>query len=101
MKSSSSPGPEAKSAEVDLTGGNPLATILFFLYTSFYAGFMVLSGLWPSAMGQPILGGVNLAIIYGLALILGAVVVAFIYMMFAGKPADERAADARRKEAAK
>lgn len=85
---------------VDPTSGNWLATILFFIYTSAYGGFMLLSGLWPRAMAMPVLFGVNLAIVYGLALILGAILVAFIYMLCGGKPADERNADARSAAAA-
>jgi uncharacterized membrane protein (DUF485 family) len=54
--------------------------ILFFVYLVFYGGFMGLAAFAPQSMGQPILGGVNLAITYGLALIFGALIVAALYM---------------------
>lgn len=54
--------------------------VLFFIYLAFYAGFMGLAAFAPQSMGQPVLGGVNLAITYGLALIVGALVVAALYM---------------------
>jgi len=54
--------------------------VLFFIYLAFYAGFMGLAAFAPQAMGQPVLGGVNLAITYGMGLILGALVVAALYM---------------------
>jgi len=54
--------------------------VLFFIYLAFYAGFMGLAAFAPDAMGRPVLGGVNLAITYGIGLILGALVVAAIYM---------------------
>ena len=53
---------------------------LFFIYLAFYAAFMGLAAFAPQAMGQPVLGGVNLAITYGMALIVGALVVAALYM---------------------
>ena len=54
--------------------------VLFFVYLAFYAGFMGLAAFAPQAMGRPVLGGVNLAITYGLGLIVGALVVAAFYM---------------------
>jgi uncharacterized membrane protein (DUF485 family) len=54
--------------------------VLFFVYLAFYAGFMGLAAFAPQSMGRPVLAGVNLAIIYGLVLIFGALVVAAIYM---------------------
>ena len=53
---------------------------LFFIYLAFYAGFVGLAAFAPQAMGRPVLAGVNLAITYGMALILGAFVIAALYM---------------------
>lgn len=58
---------------------------LFFVYLAFYAGFMGLAAFAPRAMGRPVLAGVNLAITYGMGLILGAFVVAAIYMWLCGR----------------
>jgi uncharacterized membrane protein (DUF485 family) len=41
---------------------------------------MGLAAFAPQAMGRPVLGGVNLAITYGMGLIVGALVVAALYM---------------------
>ena len=41
----------------------------------------------PQTMGQPVLAGVNLAIVYGIGLIVGALVVAAIYMWICGRNA--------------
>src|SRR6478609_9378620 len=54
--------------------------VLFFIYLAFYGGFMGLAAFAPQSMGRPMWGGVNLAITYGLALILGALVIAALYM---------------------
>jgi uncharacterized membrane protein (DUF485 family) len=54
--------------------------VLFFVYLALYGGFMALAAFAPQAMGRPVLFGVNLAITYGMALIVGALVIAAIYM---------------------
>ena len=54
--------------------------VLFFVYLVFYAGFVGLAAFSPQTMGKPVLAGVNLAITYGMGLILGAFVIAALYM---------------------
>ena len=61
--------------------------ILFFVYLGFYAGFMGLAAFAPAVMGRPAVVGVNLAIVYGMGLIAGALVVAAIYMWLCGRHA--------------
>lgn len=53
---------------------------LFGVYTAIYAGFMLLSAFWPEVISRPFLGGVNLAVAYGFALIAVALVLALIYV---------------------
>jgi uncharacterized membrane protein (DUF485 family) len=60
---------------------------LFFVYLAFYAGFMALAALAPQVMSRPVLSGVNLAIVYGMSLIGGALVVAAVYMWLCGRNA--------------
>jgi uncharacterized membrane protein (DUF485 family) len=60
---------------------------LFFVYLAFYAGFMGLAAFAPRSMGVSVLAGVNLAIVYGMSLIGGALVVAAIYMWLCGRNA--------------
>jgi len=52
--------------------------VLFWPYLTFYAVYVVLNAFWPTAMDTT-LGGVNLAILYGFALIGGALVLALLY----------------------
>jgi uncharacterized membrane protein (DUF485 family) len=61
--------------------------VLFFVYLAFYAGFMALAAFAPQSMGQPVFAGVNLAITYGMALIIGAFVIAAIYMVVCARNA--------------
>lgn len=53
---------------------------LFAVYLAFYAGFVGLNAFAPRLMARAPLGGLNLALAYGLGLIAGAVVLALLYM---------------------
>ena len=62
---------------------------LFFIYFALYAGFLLLNVFSPAAMANPNiilygrefdLYGLNIALIYGLGLILAAIILAFYYM---------------------
>jgi uncharacterized membrane protein (DUF485 family) len=63
-----------------------IGLILFTVYVLFYGGFMILSAFWPEVMRKPFLFGVNLAIVYGFALIVAALVLAMVYMRICRKP---------------
>lgn len=52
--------------------------VLFALYFSFYAVFVILNAFQPTAMSVTLMG-INLAIIYGMGLIIAALVLALIY----------------------
>jgi uncharacterized membrane protein (DUF485 family) len=58
-----------------------LGLILFFIYCVAYIGFIVFSAYGKDVMAKPALGGVNVAIVYGFGLIIGAFVLAVIYVM--------------------
>lgn len=51
---------------------------LFFLYIVVYGGFILISVINPNLMGADI-GKINLAIFYGLGLIVFALILSFIY----------------------
>ena len=62
--------------------------VLFAIYVVFYAGFVALAAFWPESMGRPTpLGSVNLAIAYGMGLIVAALLLAGIYL-FVSRSAD-------------
>ena len=54
--------------------------VLFFTYLVLYAGFMGLSAFSPRVMASTPFGGINLAIWYGIGLIVAALELALIYM---------------------
>jgi uncharacterized membrane protein (DUF485 family) len=57
-----------------------MGVLLFIVYVLFYGGFMILSAFWPEVMSKPFLAGINLAVVYGFALIIAALVLAMVYM---------------------
>jgi uncharacterized membrane protein (DUF485 family) len=66
---------------------------LFAVYVVLYAGFMVLSAFYPERMRQSAVAGVNLAVAYGFGLIVGAFLLALLYMFLVrGRAADDASA---------
>ena len=57
-----------------------MGLVLFFGYLALYGGFIYLSAFRRDVMARPSVGGVNLAIVYGFALIVAAFVLAVLYM---------------------
>jgi uncharacterized membrane protein (DUF485 family) len=53
---------------------------LFVVYLVLYGGFMALNAFFPQRMAQPFFAGVNLAVTYAMLLIVGAFVLAILYM---------------------
>ena len=53
---------------------------LFGVYFLLYGGFMALNAFAPQRMSAAPFGGVNLAVLYGLALIVAAFVLALVYV---------------------
>jgi uncharacterized membrane protein (DUF485 family) len=56
------------------------------LYAIVYSGFVILSVFFPAAMGVETIFGLNLAIAYGLALIIIAIIFAIIYNLLVRIP---------------
>jgi uncharacterized membrane protein (DUF485 family) len=84
MKQDSPPppdhGPDADNHPLLVAKQSRVALTCFLVYLVAYGGFMALAAFGPQLMARPVLAGVNLAIVYGLALIGGAVLLALFYM---------------------
>ena len=52
---------------------------MFIFYSLFYAGFVIINLISPRSMSAIILAGLNLATVYGFALIIVALIEALIY----------------------
>jgi uncharacterized membrane protein (DUF485 family) len=72
--------PEKENA-ADVQRNARLGLALFFVYLLLYGGFMGLSAFSLDTMRSTPFGGVNLAILYGFGLIVGAFVLAMVYMV--------------------
>jgi uncharacterized membrane protein (DUF485 family) len=61
--------------------------VLFAIYVVLYLGFMILAAFDPESMSKPTpLAGLNVAIVYGVGLIVAALVLAFVYTLVSKSP---------------
>ena len=81
--------------EATITRNARQGLILFTVYFVFYAGFVVVNAFRPDLMERTPLAGINLAVIYGFALIFGALVMSLVYGWLCQSPAasNERQGD--------
>ena len=56
-----------------------IGMILFVVYGLIYAGFVIINTLSPKTMGESIMFGLNLAVVYGFGLIILVLVMGLIY----------------------
>jgi uncharacterized membrane protein (DUF485 family) len=62
---------------------------LFWLYSIIYMGFVGCAVFAPKLMKAPVLAGANLAVVYGMALIVFAIVLGLVYNHFCTKKETE------------
>jgi uncharacterized membrane protein (DUF485 family) len=67
-----------------------LGLVLFAIYFALYAGFIGITVYDYRIMARPVFAGINLAVTYGIGLIVAAIVLAVIYALLARH--DDRAA---------
>ena len=76
-----------------------LGLILFTIYLALYLGFVLINALNARLMETIVLAGLNLAIVYGMALIVFALVLALIYgTMCKPEPPEPTASEATDQE---
>lgn len=68
-----------------------LGMALFLLYLLFYGAFVVINAAWPQWMDMVVWSGLNLAVVYGLGLIVGAFILALVYALLCKTPTKEAA----------
>lgn len=56
-----------------------LGIIMFVIYSLIYIGFVAINVVKPSLMAIPVILGLNLAVVYGVGLIVFALILALIY----------------------
>jgi uncharacterized membrane protein (DUF485 family) len=62
-----------------------LGVILFIIYLAIYTGFVVIGSLYPYSLGGRAFAGLNLAVVYGMFLIILAAVLGLFYNHFCTK----------------
>ena len=67
-----------------------LGLALFAVYLLGYGTYVLVNAFWPGAM-DTLIGGVNLAVVSGMGLIVGALVLALIYAALCRVPTGGRA----------
>lgn len=66
-----------------MSGSNSrFGLVLFFVYLVLYGGFVLLNTFRPALMETTPLAGLNLAILYGFGLIIGALLLSLFYGIF-------------------
>jgi uncharacterized membrane protein (DUF485 family) len=73
-----SPAPPAAEEAIS-TGRSRFGLILFIVYLALYCGFVALNAFAVTTVESTQVFGVNLAVVYGLALIAGAFILAVVY----------------------
>lgn len=81
------PAPEA-GVDAASTYKTQVGLILFLIYGAVYASFVVINTFNPTAMGQIVFAGLNLAIVYGFGLIILAIVMGLIYNVICTRAED-------------
>ncbi|WP_207493650.1 DUF485 domain-containing protein [Aridibaculum aurantiacum] len=61
----------------------------FFIYLFFYAGFVIIGVFNYELLATEVAGGINLALVYGIGLILFAVILGIIYNFLCSRYEDE------------
>lgn len=78
--------PSTRESEPASAYNTRLGLLLFALYLIFYGGFVLLNAFAPSLAETDLVAGVNLAVSYGLALIVAALGLAVLYLWLCRAP---------------
>lgn len=63
-----------------------LGLVLFAVYLTIYAAYVLINAFWPEWMDQILWFGLNLAVLYGFGLILSAFLLALVYAWLCKSP---------------
>jgi uncharacterized membrane protein (DUF485 family) len=94
-------GPNIKTEDFGSEYKTRIGLRLFFLYASFYLGFVGINTFAPRIMEVPVFFGINLAVSFGLLLIIAAFILGMIYNHLCTKEEDRLRLKKYGKEAAK
>jgi uncharacterized membrane protein (DUF485 family) len=75
-----SPTDQRAAHDAHISPNSKLGLVLFVVYLALYLGFMGIAAFDYALFASTPFGGVNLAILYGMGLIVAALVLALLYM---------------------
>ena len=79
------PPPEVRDPAVERYNAR-LGLVLFAVYLAAYGAYVFINAFRPAVMDQIVFSGINLAVASGLALIVGALVLAVVYAVLCRLP---------------
>lgn len=82
--------PPQQESDLAIKRKTRLGIYFFFLYFLFYAGFVAIGVLNYELLEYEVIGGVNLAIFYGIGLILFAVILGIVYNFLCSRYEDAK-----------
>jgi uncharacterized membrane protein (DUF485 family) len=74
------PADQRAAHDAHVSPNSRLGLVLFVIYLALYLGFMGIAAFKHELFASTPFGGVNLAVLYGMVLIVSALVLALIYM---------------------
>jgi uncharacterized membrane protein (DUF485 family) len=85
-----SPPPSEEASDLKVERYNArLGLLLFAIYLAAYSAFVAINAFWPGVMDEVLFLGLNLAVVWGLALIVGAFLLALVYAWCCKRPGTE------------
>lgn len=81
-------GPNIQTEDFGSEYKTRVGLVLFAVYGLLYTGFVLVNTFAPRTMEAPFLWGVNLAVTYGMVLILAAIVLGLVYNWLCTKEED-------------
>lgn len=85
--------PQQQETDLSIKKKTRLGIYFFFIYFFFYAGFVAIGVLNYELLAFEVIGGVNLAIFYGIGLILFAIILGILYNFLCSRYEDEKEED--------
>ncbi|TVQ17553.1 MAG: DUF485 domain-containing protein, partial [Bacteroidetes bacterium] len=73
-----------------------LGLILFFVYAVIYAGFVIIGLSYTHLLSIKVIVGLNLAVVYGIGLIILAIVMGYVYSLVCTHMEDKMEREARK-----
>jgi uncharacterized membrane protein (DUF485 family) len=90
MTHNTSPSDALRNVSVEKFNAR-LGLVLFAVYLAVYVAYVLVNAFWPTIMDRVPFAGLNVAVISGLGLIIGALLLSLLYMGLCRSPGVKRA----------